>query len=138
MSRRDTVVIRHIYLQLSYNETKIRKVDILDTEKVLKKYVPMTETAFYILLSLTEPRHGYGIVKHVEEISNSRIRLGSGTVYGTLTKMQKDGIITVFADEERKTVYEVTEIGKKLITAEIDRLKELHQNALKYGEAFYD
>ncbi|TXK73866.1 PadR family transcriptional regulator [Paenibacillus sp. N3.4] len=108
----------------------------MDTEKVLKKYVPMTETAFYILLSLAEPRHGYGIVKHVEEISNSRIRLGSGTVYGTLTKMQKDGIITVFADEERKTVYEMTESGHKLITAEINRLKELYQNALKYEGGF--
>jgi len=108
----------------------------LDIDKVLKKYVPMTETAFYILLSLTEPRHGYGIVKHVDEITNSRIVLGSGTVYGTLTKMQKDGIITVFADEERKTVYEVTEIGKKLISAEINRLKELHQNALKYEGDF--
>ncbi|WP_190284862.1 PadR family transcriptional regulator [Bacillus sp. S3] len=108
----------------------------MDTEKVLKKYVPMTETAFYILLSLSVPRHGYGIVKHVEDITNSRIILGSGTVYGTLTKMQKDGIITVFADEERKTVYEVTEIGKTLITAEIKRLKELHQNALKYEGEF--
>jgi DNA-binding PadR family transcriptional regulator len=98
----------------------------------------MTETAFYILLSLSNPRHGYGIIKHVEEISGSRIRLGSGTVYGTLTKMQKDGVITVFADEERKTVYEVTEIGKKLIVAEISRLKELNLNALKYGEDFYD
>ncbi|MFF2450084.1 PadR family transcriptional regulator [Neobacillus sp. NPDC058068] len=109
---------------------------ILEIEKVLKKYVPMTETAFYILLSLTEPRHGYGIVKHVEEITNSRIQLGSGTVYGTLTKMQKDGIITVFADEERKTVYEVTEIGKELIISEINRLKELHQNALKFEGDF--
>jgi DNA-binding PadR family transcriptional regulator len=108
----------------------------LDFEKVLKKYVPMTETAFYILLSLTIPRHGYGIVKHVEEISGARIRLGSGTVYGTLTKMQKDGVITVFADEERRTVYEVTEIGKKLMVAEIGRLKELHQNARKYEEDF--
>ena len=96
----------------------------------------MTETAFYILLSLTKPRHGYGIVKHVEEITSSRILLGSGTVYGTLTKMQKDGIITVFADEERKTVYEVTEVGKKLIIAEITRIKELHQNALKYEGVF--
>ncbi|RNF39958.1 PadR family transcriptional regulator [Planococcus salinus] len=96
----------------------------------------MTETAFYILLSLGRPRHGYGIVKHVEEISGSRLRLGSGTVYGTLTKMQKDGIITVFADEERKTVYEITETGKKLILSEIDRLKELHQNALTYEEDF--
>nr|WP_170972111.1 PadR family transcriptional regulator [Bacillus yapensis] len=108
----------------------------MDFDKVIKKYLPMTETAFYILISLTIPRHGYGIVKHVEEISGSRIRLGSGTVYGTLTKMQKDGIITVFADEERKTVYEVTEIGKNLIAAEIERLKELHQNAIKYEEDF--
>ncbi|MGD6993818.1 PadR family transcriptional regulator [Sutcliffiella horikoshii] len=96
----------------------------------------MTETAFYILLSLTEPRHGYGIIKHVEEISNGRIRLGSGTIYGTLTKMQKDGVITVFADAERKTVYEITESGKELITAEITRLKELHVNALKYEGEF--
>ncbi|MEC0091712.1 PadR family transcriptional regulator [Paenibacillus macquariensis] len=107
-------------------------------DKVLTKYIPMTETAFYILLSLTEPRHGYGIVKHVEEITLSRIRLGSGTVYGTLTKMQKDGIITVFADEERRTVYEITELGKRLITVEINRLKELHQNALKYEGDFDD
>ncbi len=98
----------------------------------------MTETAFYILLSLTKPRHGYGIVKHVEEITEARIQLGSGTVYGTLTKMQKDGIISVFSDEERKTVYEVTKIGKKLITAEICRLKELHQNALTYEGDFYE
>ncbi|MCG1023433.1 PadR family transcriptional regulator [Sutcliffiella horikoshii] len=96
----------------------------------------MTETAFYILLSLTEPRHGYGIIKHVEEISNGRIRLGSGTIYGTLTKMQKDGVITVFADAERKTVYEITDSGKELITAEITRLKELHGNALKYEGGF--
>ncbi|KPB06216.1 PadR family transcriptional regulator [Bacillus sp. CHD6a] len=96
----------------------------------------MTETAFYILLSLTEPRHGYGIIKHVEEISNNRIRLGSGTIYGTLTKMQKDGVITVFADAERKTVYEITDSGKELITAEIERLKELHGNALKYEGDF--
>jgi DNA-binding PadR family transcriptional regulator len=108
----------------------------MNNEKILKKYIPMTETAFYILLSLTKPRHGYGIVKHVEEVTSSRILLGSGTVYGTLTKMQKDGIITVFADEERKTVYEVTEVGKKLIIAEITRIKELHQNALKYEGVF--
>lgn len=108
----------------------------MSIEKVLKKYIPMTETAFYILLSLSNPRHGYGIVKYVEEISGSRIRLGSGTVYGTLTKMQKDGVITVFADEERKTVYEITDIGRKLISAEISRLKELHHNALLHEEDF--
>jgi len=106
---------------------------MLNPEKVLKKYVPMTETAFYILLSLDEPRHGYGIVKHVEKITKVRLLLGSGTVYGTLTKMQKDGMITVFADEERKTVYERTDIGMLILATEINRLKELHENAIKYG-----
>lgn len=108
----------------------------MNADKVMKKYIPMTETAFYILLSLTKPRHGYGIVKYVEEISNGRLRLGSGTVYGTLTKMQKDGVITVFADEERKTLYEITGLGKQLILVEIDRLKELHKNALKFEGDF--
>lgn len=110
----------------------------MSIEKVLKTYIPMTETAFYILLSLTEPRHGYGIIKHVEEITDNRIRLGSGTVYGTLTKMQRDGIITVYADEERRTVYEVTELGKKLMQTEIERIKELYGNAMKYEVMFRD
>ncbi|MDQ0271535.1 PadR family transcriptional regulator [Cytobacillus purgationiresistens] len=106
----------------------------MDIEKVVKKYIPMSETAFYILLSLKQPRHGYGIVKHVEEITAGRIHLGSGTVYGTLIKMQKDGIITVFADEQRKTVYEMTDVGKQLMSYEINRLKELYENALTYEE----
>lgn len=108
----------------------------MNIEKIVKKYIPMTETAFYILLSLTKPRHGYGIIKHVEEISNGRIRLGSGTIYGTLTKMQADGVITVFSDGERKTVYEITDHGKQLILHEITRVKELHNNAIKYEGDF--
>ncbi|MFD1032563.1 PadR family transcriptional regulator [Metaplanococcus flavidus] len=108
----------------------------MDIQKMLKKYVPMTETAFYILLSLTEPRHGYGIVKHVEEITAGRLKLGSGTVYGTLLKMQKDGVITVFADEQRKTVYEITDAGKELMKAEIVRVKEVHRNAVTFEEGF--
>ena len=108
----------------------------MNIEKVLKKYIPMTETAFYILLSLTKPRHGYGIIKHVGEISKGRIQLGSGTVYSTLTKMQKDGVITVYSDEERRTLYEVTTIGRTLILTEINRLKELYQNAIEFEEDF--
>lgn len=111
----------------------MRKIKL---DKLLKSYIPMTETAFYILLSLTKPRHGYGIIKHVEEITNGRIHLGSGTVYGTLTKMQRDGIITVYADEKRKKIYEITDMGKKLIKEEMKRLKELHENALKYEGEF--
>lgn len=107
-------------------------------EKILKAFMPMTETAYYILLSLTEPRHGYGIIRHVEEVTTGRIKLGSGTVYGTLTKLQDKGVISVFSDEERRTVYEITDIGKQLILAEIERIKELHNNAVRYEEAFHD
>lgn len=110
----------------------------MDMDKVIKAFIPMTETAYYILLSLNEPRHGYGIVKHVEEITNGRIKLGSGTVYGTLTKMQKAGIITVYADDRRKTIYEITDMGKNVITKEINRLKELYENARMYEEEFHD
>lgn len=96
----------------------------------------MTETAFYILLSLTEPRHGYGIIKRVEEMTDSRITLGSGTIYGTLTKMQRDEIITIYADDKRKTIYEITDLGKELMHAEMKRLKELHDNVLRYEGDF--
>ncbi|SES17879.1 Transcriptional regulator PadR-like family protein [Gracilibacillus ureilyticus] len=105
-------------------------------KKVIKKYVPMTETAFYILLSLTEPRHGYGIIKRVEEMTNGRVKVGSGTIYGTLTKMQRDQVITIYADEKRKTIYEITQLGKQLIQVEMERLKEVHANVLRYEEDF--
>lgn len=109
----------------------------MELQKAIKKYIPMTETAFYILLSLDQPRHGYGIVKNVEEITASRIVLGSGTVYGTLSKMKKDGLILVYADEERKTIYETTSLGKKVMAAELERIQELYKNAIKYGGVFY-
>lgn len=103
-------------------------------EKIIKAYIPMTETAFYILLSLKIPRHGYGIIKHVEELTSGRLILGSGTIYGTLTKMQRDGIIAVYADEKRKKIYEMTVNGNMLMEHEIGRLKELHANALQFEE----
>ncbi|AMQ08382.1 PadR family transcriptional regulator [Sporosarcina psychrophila] len=105
-------------------------------EKIIKSYSPMTETAFYILLSLTKPRHGYGVIKYVEELTEGRLILGSGTIYGTLTKMQRDGIITVYADEKRKTIYEITDVGKGLMRHEMGRLKELHTNAMKHEGGF--
>ncbi len=105
-------------------------------DKIFKSFMPMTETAYYILLSLTEPRHGYGIIIHVEKITNGRIRLGSGTVYGTLTKMEKKDIISVYSDGDRKTVYEITDIGKELILKEIERLKELYNNGVKFQGGF--
>ena len=98
--------------------------------RTLKAYIPMTETAFYILLSLGIPKHGYGIIKFVEGLTQGRIKLGSGTVYGTLTKMQKDGLISVYGDEQRRTVYMITPVGKEVMQAECVRVKKLHTDML--------
>lgn len=99
-----------------------------DIEKIKKTYLPMTETAFYILLALTEPRHGYGISKFVTELTEGRIKLGSGTIYGTLTKMQRDKIIAVFDDSDKRIIYEITELGRSVLTAEAERIALLHRD----------
>jgi DNA-binding PadR family transcriptional regulator len=105
-------------------------------EKIIKAYIPMSETAYYILLSLNEPRHGYGIIKFVEELTKRRIILGSGTVYGTLGKMSKDRLISIYDDKDRKTVYRITDDGKALLLFEIDRLKKVYENTISQEGLF--
>ena len=60
---------------------------------IKKVYVPMTETGFYILLCLKEENHGYGIVQRVKEMTGGDIVLAPGTMYGSLSKMEKDGVM---------------------------------------------
>jgi DNA-binding PadR family transcriptional regulator len=105
-------------------------------DKLIKENIPMTETAYYILISLSRPRHGYGIIKFVDELTEGRIKLGSGTVYGTLTKMKRKEIILSFSDEEQKTVYFLTDVGKQLLQTEMARIKKLHQNTLEQENLF--
>ena len=107
-------------------------------EKVRKAYIPMSETAYYILLSLNEPRHGYGIIKFVEELTENRIILGSGTVYGTLAKMYKDKLISVYDDKDRKTIYRITDDGRQLILLEIERVKKIYENTLTQEGFFHE
>ncbi len=97
-------------------------------EKLKKSYLPMTETAYYILLSLTNELHGYGIILNVKKITDGRISLQAGTVYNTLSKLQADGLIQVIREEERKTFYKATADGILLLKAELARLAELYYN----------
>lgn len=99
-------------------------------EKVMKAYLPMTETAFYILFSLQVPRHGYGVSKYVKELTEGRINLGSGTIYGTLTKFQRDGMIEVYDDCDKKIVYIITDIGKEVLKSEIERIALVYRDSL--------
>lgn len=97
-------------------------------EKIISRYIPMTESAFYILLSLIEPRHGYGIIQDVSKMTSGRVVLGAGTLYGTISKMEKDGLIHFIADEDKRKLYQITTEGKTILNIEKKRLKELYQN----------
>ncbi len=97
-------------------------------EQLKKAYMPMSESAYYILLSLKEPRHGYGIILHVKEITGDRISLGAGTIYGTLTKFEKDRLIESAGEEDRRKIYKLTEDGLWLLKQELTRIDELFAN----------
>lgn len=97
----------------------------MDTKKLQKKYLPLTEAAYYVLISLNKPRHGYGIMQHVEELTNERIKIGAGTMYGNLSRMEKEGLITSVAEEDRKKIYEISKKGKIVLKLELSRLEEL-------------
>lgn len=96
---------------------------------IKKVYVPMTETAFYILLCLRRPNHGYGIVQAVEKMTDGAIRLTPGTMYGSLSKMEKDGVIRFIQEEEKRKIYQITDLGLEVLQLELKRIERLYQIA---------
>ena len=96
---------------------------------IRKVYVPMTETAFYILLCLQTPNHGYGVVQRVEEMTGGEIRLAPGTMYGSLSKMERDGLIHFVREEDKRKIYESTQAGREVLQLELKRIERLYKNA---------
>ena len=90
----------------------------------------LTESTYYILLSLVSPQHGYGIMKQAEALSNGRVRLAAGTLYGALSAMVDKGWIRQLPVEEgsRKKEYQLTEKGRSVLDNEVARLRELADN----------
>ena len=90
----------------------------------------LTEAVFYILLSLTEPLHGYGIMQNVEQLSSGCVRLAAGTLYGAInTLLEKSWIAALPGEQDsRKKEYRITPAGKEALEAELSRLKELVKN----------
>ena len=101
---------------------------------IKKVYVPMTETGFYILLCLLEESHGYGIVQKVESLTHGEIRLSPGTLYGSLSKMEKDGLIQFIREEEKRKIYTITDLGRQVLDLEMKRIERLYQNMLEVRE----
>ena len=94
--------------------------------------LPLREPTFFILLSLSPgPKHGYAILKEVEALSEGRLRLSTGTLYGAITRMLDDGWIRRVDDplpnrtRRKRKPYALTEQGRWALSAEIERLRKL-------------
>ena len=88
----------------------------------------LTEAVFYILLSLDQPMHGYGIMQNTERLSGGRVRLAAGTLYGALSTLLQKGWIVALPSEGRKKEYQLTAEGRAAVRRELDRLRELLTN----------
>ena len=93
----------------------------------------LTETAYYILLSLQTPLHGYAIMQNIKSITNGRISMGAGTLYGALNALnEKKYIVECECDDPSRREYVITNDGKEVLKKEISRLEEMLQNAQTY------
>ena len=98
-----------------------------------ESFLPLTPAAFHILLALADgEKHGYAIMQEVAEISGGQVKLGPGTLYGTLKRMLGDGWIEESderpdpaLDDERRRYYRITPLGRKVAQAEAARMREL-------------
>ena len=95
--------------------------------------IVLTEATYYILLALYSPRHGYGIMQEVEEMSGGRLRLAAGTLYGVLSSMVDKGWIVQLPIDpgSRKKNYQITDLGLSVLGNEVERLRELVTNGDK-------
>ena len=103
---------------------------------------PLTEPVFLILVSLAdEPRHGYALVRDIHRMSNERVTLSTGTLYGAIRRLLEDGLIERFKQEDKardKQAYKLTMAGRKILLLEVARMKHLTRVAtarMKESEA---
>lgn len=87
------------------------------------KNLPLTETVYYVLLALTEPAHGYAVMKKVEKLSDGHVKLAAGTLYGAIENLlKKKMILNLPGDDPRRKVYVISDLGKKVLSADYSRM----------------
>jgi DNA-binding PadR family transcriptional regulator len=100
-------------------------------------WLPLTAPMFHILLALADKeRHGYEIMREVDERSEGKVRLGPGTLYGSIKRMLSDGLIEELderpdpeLDDERRRYYRLSDLGRRVAIAEAERLERLVKSA---------
>ena len=92
------------------------------------KYLPLTEATYYIMLSLIEPLHGYGVMQKVAAISQGTVKVGAGTLYGAFSNLEKEKLIVKVTEEERRKCYALTPKGEQVLLGQIERLEIMTGN----------
>lgn len=105
-------------------------------KKSAETFLPLTQATYYILISLTEPLHGYGVMQKVEEMSGGDVRLGPGTLYGALSKLEKDKAIEKLDGDGRRKVYQLSDFGKELIRLDYLRMAKTLEASKPYLKHF--
>ena len=95
-----------------------------------KKYLPLTEATYYIMLALIEPLHGYAVMHKVEQISQGTVRVGPGTLYGVFDTLVAAGLIVMVKEENRRKSYKLTPKGKEVLLGQIKRLEIMTRKGL--------
>lgn len=93
---------------------------------------PLTEAVFYILLAVRIPNHGYGIINEVSGMTDGRVILGPGTLYGAIQSLLLKKWISLYSEDKesrKKKEYLITSIGKEAFQDEVKRLNELINNS---------
>jgi len=94
----------------------------MNTHEEINKYLPLTESTYYILLSLVEPLHGYGVMQKVEILSEGTVKIGPGTLYGAFQALEKEHLIVKVGEEERRKIFVLTGKGREVLKGQVDRL----------------
>ena len=98
-------------------------------ETSIEKYLPLSESTYYILLLLKEPLHGYGIMQEVEAMTEGRVVIGPGTLYGAFSTLEAEDLIAVERIEGRRKFYRLTAKGLKVLLAQYERLNMMTKNS---------
>lgn len=104
-------------------------------EDNLQKYLPLTEATYYILTALAEPLHGYAVMQRVEQVSLGTVKLGPGTLYGAFGTLEKEKLIRMTAEDERRKSYTLTEKGRRLLALQVERLEIMLSNGRRFRPA---
>lgn len=119
-----------VIVSISTDVITLKDIPEADIMPAVNESFALTEAVYYILLSLFEPMHGYGIMQNVAALSDGRVNLAAGTLYGAIGVLLERGWISAVPGERnsRKKDYVITRQGKAAVQTELVRLRELVRN----------